>query len=191
MSNEQNKADNHPAIYPGMVVAGVELKSPVNAKRIRVLTRRKNGLFVDCPERDGIAGIESLLFCLTLDSAGLADSFGWSQEEWDDQVEQFALTLPDGGLEEFSALFAKEQESISRASVEADVEPGKAEAVETSEPSQTGLQVFSPPPRAMGSTTNTPNQCPSSISSSTSTLAAMPVAGPTDGEARKAETAMT
>lgn len=117
-----NNEETHPVIFPGMVVAGVEIKSSLNAKRIRVLSRRRNGLFGNFPERGGLAGIESLFFCLSLSSDELATSYGWTLEGWDEAVEKFAINLPDGGIEEFAALFKDEEAAIIAAGVKPEGE---------------------------------------------------------------------
>lgn len=169
-----NNNEKHPAIWPGMIVAGVEIKSALNAKRIRVLSRRKNGLFTECPERDGIAGLESLLYCLSLTSDDLSDTFRLTQDEWDEAVEEFAMKLPDGGLEEFAGLFDAEQEAIANVSVKPEGEDeedlGKTQDSETLAQSPTGSLRCLPRDAAQGSTTQPPNPSPSSTSCSTSTL---------------------
>ena len=176
--------EHHPAIEPGTVVAGITLQSPMNAKRIRVLTRRKCGLFVDDDGRDELAGIEAAFFCLSMTSAELANSFGMSQEEWDEAAEQFALALPDGGVEAFAELFKEESEILADVSVEdadADSE-GKQKVGDSPAPSLTGSQVSSPLPLNRASDTLKPNHSPSSVSSNISTLSGIPTASTSGGQ---------
>jgi hypothetical protein len=164
--------EHHPAIEPGAIVAGITLHAPMNAKRIRVLTRRKCGLFVDDDGRDELAGIEAAFFCLSLTSDELTQLFGLSQEQWDERVEDFAMSLPDGAVEEFAELFKEESETLANVSVEdADAEDeGKPTVGDQSAPPLTGSQVSSPLPLKAVSDTLKPNHSPSSVSCSTSTL---------------------
>ena len=174
-----NTNKHHPVIEPGTTVAGITLQAPMNAKRIRVLTRRRCGLFVDDEGRDELAGIESAFYCLSLTSDDLTSIFGWSQEEWDKAVDDFAMNLPDNAVEEFTALFGEESKMMREVSVEADDDEGdagKTERQETLGRSLAGSQASSRQPLRAVSDTPKPNQSLSSVSCSTSTLSAMPTA---------------
>ena len=164
-----NTNEHHPAIEPGTIVAGITLQSALNAKRVRVMMRRKNGLFTDAPERDGLVGMESLFYCLSLTSDDLSAKFSLKLDEWDEECTQFAEGLPDGGLEAFGALFADENEVIAGASVE-PIEEGKAERATTEGPSPVGSQASSPRPQLTALPTISQRNSPSSESCSTSTL---------------------
>ena len=177
-----NTNKHHPVIEPGTTVAGITLQAPMNAKRIRVLTRRRCGLFVDDDGRDELAGIESAFYCLSLTSDDLTSIFGWNQEEWDKAVDDFAMNLPDNAVEEFTALFGEESKMMREVSVEADDsegdtgDAGKTERQETLGRSLAGSQASSPQPLRAVSDTPKQNQSLSSASCNTSTLSAMPTA---------------
>lgn len=150
-------------IEKGMKVGGVILRAPLNAKRIRVLTRRKCAMFVDGEGiGDAFSAVEGVFFCLSLTPAELADTFALTLEEWGEAVEDFAMNLDDGALEEFASLFHDEQKVITSAEVEnveseETDEPGKMEAA-TAEPDQTGSLSSLPLPSNLESATAKPKK---------------------------------
>lgn len=117
------------SIGRGVVVGGHALQSSLNAKRLRVLIRRKNPLFSDVENDDPLVGAESVFYCLTLTSDQLSSMYGETQEQWDARVAEFAESLEDGALEEFAELLKVEDDAIKEATVE-PIDSGKEEAPE-------------------------------------------------------------
>ncbi len=52
--------DMFPHIEAGVIVGGVKLQAPLNAKRIRVLTRRKCGVLVEDSEDEMFESMEAV-----------------------------------------------------------------------------------------------------------------------------------
>lgn len=160
-------------LEPGRKVGGQVLRAPLNAKRVRVLIRRRCSLFVDDADGgDPLAGMEAVFYCLTRTAEELTGMVRNPQSEWDAAVEEFALGLDDGALEEFTALFEEEQETIGDAvAVPVVDDEGKEPAPEMVTPGRNHIGSIASLPPGCGPDfpTGTPKGCPSSSSSGSPT----------------------
>jgi len=175
------------SIQKGVEVGGMMLQSPLNAKRMRVLIRRKNPLFSDEETDDPLVGAESVFYCLTRTSDELAAMFSETQMQWDERVGVFAESLEDGALEDFAALLGVEEDAIGDATVQ-PIDAGKMEAPqEVTETAGRNL-IGSTPSQSLECLPACPTPRPMPSLSSKSSESAMPKVATTAENIEAAET---
>lgn len=87
---------------------GKRTVQPFTAGRVKYLRRRGNSFFSGDSDQDEVDAAIELFFVATRETKELLKLRRATTEEWDDAVEEFALTLEAGELEEFSRIAEEE-----------------------------------------------------------------------------------